>query len=405
MTKIEIKFFNFIKKHLLFISFIFITLLGLVLRYFGLGFKSGDFNVFLNLWWSQIEKSGLEVLAKQIGNYNIPYQIIIFILTRLPIDALLGYKMLSVCFDVVLSLSSALLVFELTGRKKKFLALITYMITFCSLTVVLNSAFWAQCDSIYVSFIILAIYFLIKDKTIPSYIMLGVALAFKLQVIFILPFFFFYYVLTRKTSILHFLIIPAVDIIMCLPALLFGRNPMDIFNVYHDQTNNVTQMYLNIPNFYAFMCDYNDANMYSLLKIFSIFLTLTVLSIVLILMIHKGTDLTNRRMLIMTAVWTVFTTLMLLSSMHERYGYLLDILVIIYAIVYKKNIWVAVVCNLVSLRGYCYYLFNLYQVLDLKWASLFYIATYVYVTFTFIKDILSESNSKKINKTEKMIEA
>lgn len=395
MTKIEIKFFDFLKKHLVVFSFLLMTLLGLALRYFGMNFESGDFFVFLKPWWTQIKSLGLGALTTQVGNYNIPYQIIIFLLSLLPIEPIIGYKMLSIVFDIVLSVSAALLVYELNGRKNKFLALIAYAVTFCSITVVLNSAFWAQCDSIYVSFIILAIYFTIKDKSIPAFIMLGLALAFKLQVIFILPFFVFYYVLTRRFSILHFLIIPAVDVVMCAPALLFGRNPMDIINVYIDQTNNVKQMYLNIPNFYAFMVDYNDETKYALLKVFSIILTFAVLAIVLIIMMRKGIDLSDRRIFMLTAVWTVFTCIMLLSSMHERYGYLLDILVIIYALVYRKTIWVAVVCNLISLRGYCYYLFNLYQVVDLKWASLVYIATYAYVTFTFIKEILTESNGKK----------
>lgn len=398
MTKIEIKFFNFLKKHFMFFSFILITFLGLFLRFFGTNFESGDFSVFLKPWWIQIKSLGFGALTTQVGNYNIPYQIIIFLMSFLPIEPIVGYKMLSVVFDIVLSVSAALLVYELNGKKNKFLALITYAVTLCSLTVVLNSAFWAQCDSIYVSFIILAIYFTLKDRTILPFIMLGLALSFKLQVIFILPFFAFYYILTRKVSILHFLIIPAVDFVMCVPALLFGRNPMDIINVYVDQTNNVQQMYLNIPNIYAFMVDYNDAKMYELLKYFSVILTFTVLAIVLIIMVRKGVNLSDRRIFMLTAVWTVFTCIMLLSSMHERYGYLLDILVIIYALVYRKNIWVAVVCNLVSLRGYCFYLFNLYQVLDLKWASLFYIAAYAYVTFTFIKEILDKPSDNKILK-------
>lgn len=395
MTKIEIKIFDFIKKHLLFIGFIAITVLGLVLRFFGMEFESGDFFVFLKPWWEQIKTSGLGALSTQVGNYNIPYQIIIFLMSLLPIEPIIGYKMLSIIFDIILSVCAAKLVYEFNSKENKFLALITYAVTFCSITVILNSAFWSQCDSIYVSFILLSIIFILKDKAIPSFIMLGVALAFKLQVIFILPFFVFYYVLTRKISILHFLIIPAVDFVMCLPALFFGRNPMDIIKVYLDQTNDTKRMYSNIPNFYAFMVDYNNEAKYTLLKGFSIFLTFTVLTIVLIIMIQKGIDLSDRRIFLLTAVWTVFTSVMLLCSMHDRYAYLLDILVIIYALAYRKNIWVAVLCNLISLRCYCYYLFDLYQVLDLKWASLFYIATYAYVTFTFLKDVITKPKSIK----------
>ena len=80
--------------------------------------------------------------------------------------------------------------------------------------------------------------------------------------------------------------------------------------------------------------------------------------------------------------------------MHERYAYLLDILMIIYAVVNVKQVWLPIVCNLVSLRGYCYYLFT-YDVLDIKTTAVVYIAVYAYVSYIFIKDVVM--NGKKMN--------
>ena len=225
-----------------------------------------------------------------------------------------------------------------------------------------------------------------EGKTIPSFVLLALAFTFKLQFVFILPFYLFYYVLTRKFSVIYFLIIPVVDIIFCLPAILFGRSFGDIFKIYVDQSNVGTQIQMNCPNLYAFLCNGLSSGNFYLLKNFAILLTVAVLGVMLVLLIYKRVDFSDRRILLLTAVWTVFTCIVFLPSMHERYAYLLDILVIIYAVVYRRDVWVALVCNMASLCGYSHYLFS-YDVLDLKWVTIFYLAAYAYVTYSLLKDV------------------
>lgn len=227
--------------------------------------------------------------------------------------------------------------------------------------------------------------------------MLGIAFAFKLQFIFILPVFLYYYVSTRKVSILHFLIIPVVDFIMCLPAVILGRNMLDIFTIYADQTDYGKLIQMNCPNIYAFMCSGSDINNYYLLKTLSIVLTITVLGIGLALVIYKKVDLKSTENFLIASIWTVFTCIMFLSSMHERYSYLLDILLIIYTVVTTKRVWLTVACNLVSLSGYCYYLFT-FEAIDLKTTAVIYIALYAYVTYMFVKDVIM--NGKKVSRSE-----
>lgn len=396
MTKPEKIFFNFIQKHISLITILAVTGLGIVVRIFGMDYQSDDYQSFLSIWWTQIEYGGIQGLGEQVGNYNIPYQIIIYLLTLLPFGSLVSYKLVSIVFDVVLAFSAGLLVYSL-GNKSKFKAVLAYALTFCSLTVIFNSSFWAQCDSIYVSFILLAIYFLLKDKKALSFVMLGIAFAFKLQTVFILPVFLFYYIATRKISILHFFIIPIIDIVMCVPALILGRNPIDLITIYLEQTDYGKLIQMNCPNIYAFMCDGNDMTYYYMFKNMSMVLTLIILGIALCMIIYKKVDLADKSKFLLTSIWTVFTCIMFLSSMHERYSYLLDILLIIFVIITAKHYWVAVVCNLVSLSGYCFYLFGNYRVLDLKVTAIIYLAVYAYVTYIFVKDVvLSNTRTKRI---------
>lgn len=397
MTKIESDTLDFLKKHFLLIFAVLITLIGAVLRISGIDFESGDYKDFLSGWWNQIEPYGLLSMKTQIGNYNIPYQFLIAVFTYLPLGALYSYKTMSIVFDLVLAVSCAMLVYELTGRTSKLKAIITYAVMMCSVNIIFNSAFWAQCDSMYVSFVILAIYFLIRHKNIASFVMLGIAFAFKLQTVFIIPFFLLYYFVTKKCSIFHFFIIPAVDFILCLPAIIMGRPITDVVMIYAEQTDYGKQIQMNCPNFNAMMCSGFDTKNYYLLKTFALCLTIAILLAVFAVIIVKKVDLSNLKIFMMTAIWSVWTCIMFLPSMHERYGYLLDILTIIFAVFTFKKVWAAVLCNLVSFRGYCYYLFN-YETLSMQFTAIIYMVGYLVFTFMFIKEALHTDSKKDVEK-------
>jgi Gpi18-like mannosyltransferase len=314
---------------------------------------------------------------------------------------LYSYKLISIVFDFVLAVSAALVEYSFDDKKSRIKALLTYSIVLCSLTVILNSSFWAQCDSIYVAFILLAIYFTKKDRNILAFVMLGIAFSFKLQTIFIIPVFIFYYISTRKISILHFLIIPLVDVLMCLPAIVLGRNIKEVFTIYAEQTDYGKQIQMNCPNLWALICDRTDTTYYYLFKNLSIVLAVLVLGVGLALVIYKRVDMSNRSNFLLASIWTVFTCLVFLSSMHERYGYLLDILTIIYAVVTVKRVWLPVLCQLVSLRGYCFYLFS-YDVLDIKIVAVIYVAVYAYVTYMFVKDVVLDGAKLKATANVKL---
>ncbi len=389
MTKIESKAINFIKNNILLFLLGAVSVIAVIVRFCGIDFQSDDFNSFLNPWWSIIQQNDFTGLATQVGNYNIPYQVIIYLMTLLPLKALYAYKIVSIVFDFVLAVSAAWLVYSFVKSNRQLKAVITYSTVLLSATVIFNSSFWAQCDSIYTSFIILAILFLHKDKPIASFVFIGIAFAFKLQTVFIIPVLLYYWISTKKISILHFFIIPAVDVIMCLPAIIMGRPFMDIITIYAEQTDYGKLIQMNCPNFYALMCDGNDMTYYYLFKQFSVLLTIAVLGIMMCVIIYKKVDLKNIETFLLTTAWTVFTCIMFLSSMHERYGYLLDIILIVYAVISAKHLWIPIVSTLISLRGYCYYLFS-YELISLKVTAIIYTALYVYITFLLVKTIFKQ---------------
>ena len=387
MLKIEKLLWDFVQKHLILLAFIAVTGAGVALHCNGHDFLSGDLNCYLVPWWNEIAGKGIEGLASQVGNYNIPYQIIIFLLSRTNMEPVIAYKLVSIVFDFALALSAALLTRSLS--KSKFAPLIAYAAVLCSFNTWLNSCFWGQCDSIYVTFIVLAIFFLFKEKHIPSFIMLGLALAFKLQVIFILPAVFYYYVSTRKVSLLHFLIVPAVNFLLCMPAVFCGRPFNEIFTVYLEQTETYHQIQMNCPNVYALMMEGNNTIYFENFKPAALALTALMLTAGLVFVLKTKVSLDDPRSFFMAAVWSSYTMLIFMPAMHERYSYLPDLLIILFAVIWCKYIWAAILCNFISLRGYCFYLFSEYQMADIRYAAIALLAVYIYLTAQFARDFLS----------------
>ena len=397
MTKVEKNLLRLLKPYIPLMIFVLATVAGILLRAVGMEVRSDDFNSFLSGWWSVIAAQDFSGLSQQVGNYNIPYQVIIFLLSRFIGDALFAYKLVSIIFDFLLAGAAALLV--ATYRRERwfsFAPMMAYAVVLCSLTVVLNSAFWGQCDSMYVSLILLAVCCTMREKHIPAFILLGAALAFKLQMVFILPLYLYYYISSKKISILHFLLIPATDIVMCLPAIIVGRPFGDILQIYIGQTDYGHQIQMNYPNIYAFMCEGKTVENYFLLKPLTIVLAMSVLAAGLLFVWKRGVDLNKPEKFMMTGIWTTFTCLMFLSSMHERSSYLLDVLLIVYFFMTRRHPFVALIAGLISLRGYCYYLFGYYEALPLGMTSIVNIALYAYVTYIFVRETVLDQPVLKL---------
>ena len=249
------------------------------------------------------------------------YQLLICILTYIPGFSLYLYKILSCIFDYLLAFTAGLITYELCGQRLK--AVLTYCGVLLLPSVFINSAYWAQCDSIYCFFLALSIYFLLKQRYTLTFICFSIAFQFKLQAIFIMPFLLYYYVRTRKFSILQFLWVPALGILICL---LCGRGPLDSITIYLDQTNVKPGMSHNFPSIWNLI-----TSSYEFFRGTSLRLTISILGVGLLLILHTKLPFTRENIL-NVLIWSLWTCLVFLPSMHERYAYLLIILLLIAAV-------------------------------------------------------------------------
>ena len=254
ISKVENKFINWIENHIDCLIIIGIVLFSLILRYFMLSYQSEDFKNFLSPWFYELkEAGGLSGLANYPGDYNAPYMTILALLTYLKINPLISIKIISIIFDYILAFLVGKFVYDVISKdnNRKMLSILAFGITLFLPTVVMNGALWAQCDVIYTTFLVLAFYFLYKDKTLFSFISLGLAFAFKLQFIFVLPVYIILYFRKNNFSILYFLIIPLVNFILCLPAIIAGKPIFECLLVYFNQTSTYKSLNLNFPILYS----------------------------------------------------------------------------------------------------------------------------------------------------------
>ncbi len=392
MTNCEKEIIAYFKKHYIIIFAIVITILAFLIRFYFLKHVSYDFSDFIERWYQYIKSHGhIKALSTYYGDYNASYLTIMAILSYLPFNPLYTIKGVSIIFDFILALSCGYLVYGLTkGKNKKIAGLATYSIILFLPQVIENSAMWAQCDSIYSSFVILSLIFLLKEKYPLSFILLGCAFAFKLQTIFILPLYLILYVSKSKFSILNFLLIPITNIVLCLPAIIFGGMKLSrcflVFGIQiFEYSNNLV---LNYPNIYQLIINNVES-----FRPAGILFTITLCFALLIYVIHKKVKWNNEKILTLGLLIITLLTYFL-PGMHERYMYVGEILSVVYFLLYKKNLPLVIAINLNAFITYSLFLNNV-NITVLQIQSIIYGIIILYFAKYTIKFLADETITKK----------
>ncbi|MCR5755940.1 MAG: hypothetical protein K6G30_14160 [Acetatifactor sp.] len=353
MLKFEKKIIEWGEKNIWQIMFVAVSIAAVLVRIRLYPFVSDDMEGYLIPWFDQIKRlGGVHALSTQVGNYNALYQTLIALMTYIPINPLYQYKNLSVFFDFVLAFYTARYVYLETGKEiPKTLA--AYSLVLLSPIVMMNSAMWGQCDSIYVSFLVATLLYIRKEKYPLAFVMFGLAMAFKLQAVFLLPFLLFAYVRTKKFSMLNFLIVPAVMFVACIPTCVMGRSWQVVFAVYYYQTFSCDSLYFSYPTFWSLLTqeDWAKREILIYFKNGIILLTIAALAGLMVYLIHKKVQVEGENILYI-AFLMIYICVLLLPGMHDRYGFAYEILAIVVAIKERKTIPLLVGLLLMNLVVY-----------------------------------------------------
>ena len=311
-------------------------------------FESRDFTAFLEDWVKKLAALSVkDALVTPIGNYNMPYLYFLLIFSRLDIAPIITIKTLSCLFDVLLAFYVMKTV-ALTTEDRR-LQLSAFIVTLAIPSVLMNSAQWAQCDSIYVCFCVISLYAAVKGDGRLCSIAWALAFCFKLQAIFILPALLVALVM-GQVKLKHLLWVPVVFFASLIPALAAGRSLPDCLSVYVNQTQQYPYFFMNAPTVWRF---FNGLDFEGYSNV-TVFLAGTA-ALLFIYFCLTGFKTFTPQLLIRLSFISSMLIPYILPRMHERYFYMADIMSFIYFMTNRKKWYIPVSVILSSVVGYVYY--------------------------------------------------
>jgi Gpi18-like mannosyltransferase len=339
---------------------IFMVGLAISIRLSLANWVSGDYLNFLKPWIQEIvEQGGWASLRFQIGDYSPPYIYLLTLLsyfpqTNSPEPYLLGMKLFSIGFDVVLMIGVYLNAKRwLAKNHPLFPVAIAIMMLFLP-TVIINGSLWGQIDASYTGFSLIAIYFLQKDKPLTASIWYGVAFSFKLQAVFFLPVFIIYFWFHYRHKIYYVFIIPGIYYLLALPAILAGRSVVEITEIYFLQAQTYQLLTLNMPNLYQWFPNQR----YEDLSELALGLFMVLMAIQFLMMLLTNVKLTTKPLLLL-AYWSLLMANFFLPAMHERYLFAADVLILIIVFQFKTKFYLVFATQAISLLAYAPYIFGM----------------------------------------------
>ena len=366
-----------------------------------LDYETADYTTFLGPWTQVFREGGFHTLAENVGDYNLIYQYILLIISRVPLFDLYLIKWVTVCFDFLLALVMMRASGHLAGRQT---AVPVFLIELSLPTVLLDGACWAQCDPVYITFVVLSLYALETDRPYLSAIALSVAFAFKLQTIFFFPVVLLG-LIQKRFRARHAAAFFLAYLVTMLPALVAGRPFLDALSVYANQS--VGQYYdrltYNAPNLYLFFpmlefassqeytwmryidgIDYKATNAYltealmPALQSAALYACIILTLIAVIYWLIHYREVTRDMTLDLALFFAIFLPFVM-PKIHDRYFFMADMLSVLYAARYKNRRFMPVLVIGASLMCYMPYLTRQRPV-DERWLALMMLAALVLVT-------------------------
>lgn len=337
-------------------SIVVCLLAALFLRYSLIDFESDDYKFHLSVWFDHIVNNGyFYSLKHRFSDYTPAYLYLLLLAFLSGIPKIVAIKLISIIFDFV----CAFFVYKIVrlkyseGMKPVFAALLTLFAP----TVVMNGSLWGQCDVIYTTGLLGCIYFVLTKRESYAFFAFGLALAFKLQAIFLMPLLLVLFVRKEVSWKFFLFLIPLVYLAVITPAWLVGRPLDELLLIYVEQAKFGNLLGGTTPNLYLWVPQaYYDI----FLPAGIIWTGLLVCGIVVTAM--RVVKIT-KEMLILLATLSVTVLPYFLPKMHQRYFFAADVVSIVYAFYFPRHFYIPVVIGMSSFFAYFPYLFGSHHAL------------------------------------------
>ena len=347
--------------------------------------ESADYFGFLKEWMMTIRSyGGFPSLAHEISNYTSPYMYIMTLLSYISSNDLYALKMVSIIFDYLASIATFLILFQMTASVRK--SMIGMAMILLSPTVILDGAYWCQCDIIYTTFLLFSFYYFLKDKGSKSALFFAISFAFKLQSVFLLPFYILMWLKKRTVKLRYFLWVPVIYFISVIPAWIAGRSLKELLLIYFNQSSYYPWGTLEYPNVYALLGEViPDMRHAAEVSGAGTFMTIIILGCLAYYLYDKKINLTDE-LLVTLALFTVAIIVYSLPHMHERYGFLIDLFAGIYGVQRVKKLPVTCGFVLVSMISYMPYLIAV-DIVPIQYVAIAMLSLIIYVGYDLYTQI------------------
>ncbi len=327
-----------------------VTILSMLIRLEVRHVVSGDWTTWWDLWFKELYAGGFKALAGNWYDYAPPFVYLLWLISVLPINCMTGFKLMMTGFDLMAAIVAYLIIYEITKNRTK--AVVTYAIFVLSPIFIVNSVLWAQCDMLPMFWVLLCIYFFVKNRPSLAMFFFGVAFAFKLQPLWLAPMLVILWI-NKKVDLKHFLWLPVCYFIGIIPAWIVGRPLGELLTIYISQTEAESwSLALKYSNLYyligetGFIEEYHTAG---------VWLSLAVFMIVLYYIGRKKLKITAEFILLLGGFVGLLAPFFL-PQMHERYSFFAEVFLILYVILKPQKFYLPVFQSLTSFMGYSIFL-------------------------------------------------
>ena len=401
------------------IIFVAVCLIAFRVRLSFFPYVSGDYGTFLKPWMEKIDNEGFASFKEAFFNYTPLYIYVLGIGVAFKVNFLFWVKIVSVFFDFVLSYFVA----KIVAIKYPKVFKLAFMVTLMLPATIFNGSMWGQCDSIYGSFVIASLYFLLTNKYFKAAFFFAFSLCLKLQGIFFAPVFLILILtknLPKKFILTVAALFVAIYLLMILPIsqnVVFGSDARPLLDTTTEIKNGVatpvnktdglltiytsqSKAYSNlvmggVPNVYQWIS--NDKYEY----FYQAGLGITLIAILLFAYYFVQNKIENldNDVIVKISLLSVLLLPYLLPKMHERYFFLADIIAIIYSFWFPKKFWVGVIVSVISLSVYISGVIggNIPQFLSREFDSLWIFGIIVYVFYDLVKGLKQDYKTDKDN--------
>lgn len=360
----NIKINTFVIGNSYYIVFLLVAF-GMLARFLSLEKINNDLTYYLFPWYEYISTNGiLKAMGDKFSNYAPAYTYLLAIATTLPLKKIIAIKSISILMDVI----NCVLIYKIVKFKYPAgsIPLLASAMFWSLPTVIFNSAYWGQCDGIYTGFLLLTLYMFMLGRSLAGIVYFSVALAFKLQAIFMAPVILVLYLKSfyklekiefkNEIKLSYFALIPLIYIVISLPTVLLGRDSVEVLSVYFHQTETYKYLNMNAPNLYFLISNdyYQSVYKYGLI-------TSVICFFVWIIYTTKLQFSHYTEQLVISALASVSLAPMLLPMMHERYFYPADAISLLVAFFIPRLWFLPLIFQLTSFLAYSRWLLGFWH--------------------------------------------